>query len=95
MGLSVVHGIIGTYGGAITAYSEPGQGSTFRVYLPIMERRKEPRAEAEESIPTGSECILSFDTQWKNRLYSRKKSKFLTGFGRIRNSFAKAGRATN
>ncbi len=63
MGLSVVHGIIGSYGGAITAYSEPGQGSTFKVYLPIIERRKEPRAEAEESIPTGSECILFVDDE--------------------------------
>jgi PAS domain S-box-containing protein len=63
MGLSVVHGIIGSYGGAITAYSEPGQGSTFKVYLPIIERRKEPRAEAEESIPTGSERILFVDDE--------------------------------
>jgi PAS domain S-box-containing protein len=63
MGLSVVHGIIGSYGGAITAYSEPGQGSTFKVYLPIIERHKEPRAKAEESIPIGSECILFVDDE--------------------------------
>jgi CheY-like chemotaxis protein len=63
MGLSVIHGIIGSYGGAITADSQPGQGSTFKVYLPIIERRKEPHAEAEEPIPTGSERILFVDDE--------------------------------
>jgi PAS domain S-box-containing protein len=63
MGLSGVHGIVGSYGGAITAYSEPGQGSTFKVYLPIIERHKEPHVEAEESIPTGSERILFVDDE--------------------------------
>jgi PAS domain S-box-containing protein len=63
MGLSVVHGIIGSYGGVITDYSKPGQGSTFKVYLPIIERHKEPRAEVEESIPTGCECILFVDDE--------------------------------
>jgi len=34
LGLSVVHGIINSYDGAITAYSEPGKGSVFNVFLP-------------------------------------------------------------
>jgi CheY-like chemotaxis protein len=63
MGLSVVHGIVGSYGGAITAYSEPGQGSTFKVYLPIIETRKEAHIGPEESIPTGSERILFVDDE--------------------------------
>jgi len=33
------------------------------VYLPIIERRKEPRAKAEEPIPTGSERILFVDDE--------------------------------
>jgi signal transduction histidine kinase len=34
LGLSVVHGIINNYGGAIVVTSNPGEGSTFTVFLP-------------------------------------------------------------
>ena len=35
MGLSVVHGIVGSYGGKIIASSELVKGSTFKVYLTL------------------------------------------------------------
>ena len=63
MGLSVVHGIVRSYDGAITASSELGKGSVFRVYLPVIDRQLEPRAAAEEHIPTGSERILFVDDE--------------------------------
>ena len=63
MGLSVVHGIVKSYDGAITASSDPGKGSAFRVYLPVLDRQLEPHATAEESIPTGTERILFVDDE--------------------------------
>ena len=38
LGLSVVHGIVHNYGGAVTVCSEPGSGTTFDVYLPLIDR---------------------------------------------------------
>jgi len=63
MGLSVVHGIVGSYGGKIIAASEAGKGSTFTIYLPTVERDEAPQPIAEESIPTGTERILFVDDE--------------------------------
>ncbi len=37
MGLAVVHGIVKSHGGNITVYSKLGEGTTFHVYLPLIE----------------------------------------------------------
>ncbi len=64
MGLSVIHGIIKTYGGDIMVKSEPGMGSTFTIYLPvIVNPAREVHAIPSGNIPTGRESILLVDDE--------------------------------
>ena len=59
LGLSMVYGIIKQHSGYINCYSEPGAGTTFRIYLPLIEKETE-KAKAEEHIALsgGTETIL-------------------------------------
>ncbi|MBI5632286.1 MAG: response regulator [Nitrospirae bacterium] len=59
LGLAVVYGIIKNHGGAIHLYSEPGQGTTFRIYLPVSETAAAKNGGLPaEAVPHGTETIL-------------------------------------
>jgi PAS domain S-box-containing protein len=64
LGLSVVYGIVKSYGGAVTAQSEVGKGTDFNVYLPLLtEVEYEQEAKGETPIPGGQERILFVDDE--------------------------------
>jgi len=64
LGLAVVHGIIKSYDGMISVSSELEKGSSFNVFLPVVETSLEPIEEAEEEIlPRGTERILFIDDE--------------------------------
>lgn len=63
LGLSVVHGIVQKHGGAITVNTELGKGSTFNVFLPVVQQEG-PSAEKDlgpKSVPGGKERIMIVD----------------------------------
>ena len=65
LGLSVVHGIVTSYDGTITVYSEPGKGTCFRLYFPaIAASVPVASAPAPAPVPHGSrENILYVDDE--------------------------------
>jgi len=59
LGLAMIHGFIKQSGGHVSVYSEPGVGSTFKIYLPEVDAVRsleKPRPGIE--MPRGDETIL-------------------------------------
>lgn len=64
MGLTVAHGIVTGSNGAIYVESEPGKGTIFRIYFPVVEEgASEPHKPAIINLPTGKERILYVDDE--------------------------------
>jgi PAS domain S-box-containing protein len=60
MGLATVYGVVKQSGGHVRVYSEPGHGTTFKIYVPRLpaERDETLPAPTAAELPRGSETIL-------------------------------------
>ena len=63
LGLSVVHGIINNYGGAIVVNSNPGEGTSFAIYLPRHGADPLDSDESDKKPVKGNEHILFVDDE--------------------------------
>jgi two-component system, cell cycle sensor histidine kinase and response regulator CckA len=64
LGLATVYGIVKQHDGYITCYSEPGSGTTFRLYFPALGTDDQPIETASRDLPRGgSETILLVDDE--------------------------------
>lgn len=79
MGLSVVHGIVKSHEGSISVESQYGQGTTFSIFFPVVEKQAVMETETVEELPTGNEKILFVDDE-KSILYSGRMSLERLGY---------------
>jgi len=85
LGLSVVHGIVSSYNGAIAVTSQPGEGTAFHLYFPVATETMEVDAQAPSQAPQNrSEHIMYVDDEealvfLATRLLGRRGYK-VTGF---------------
>jgi PAS domain S-box-containing protein len=74
LGLSTVYGIVKQSGGYIWPYSEPGMGTTFKIYLPRVDEKAE-RAQARAQAASGlggTETILLVEDEEGVRALTRQ-----------------------
>jgi signal transduction histidine kinase len=80
LGLATVYGIVRQVGGQVMVYSEPRQGTSFKVYLPRQDEvgAEAPAPEPVGPAPTGSETVLLVEDETALRVLIHE---VLTGAG--------------
>jgi hypothetical protein len=73
LGLATVYGIVQQMGGSIWVYSEPGSGTTFKIFFPVAEAGVRPEEEAPEEpvLEGGQERILLVEDEEGVRKFVR------------------------
>jgi signal transduction histidine kinase len=74
LGLSMVYGIVKKHDGFITVYSEPGTGTIFKIYLPLIQASafgKEINAQEAVTLRGGTETILVGEDDAALRMLSK------------------------
>jgi PAS domain S-box-containing protein len=72
LGLSIVYGIVRQNGGAVRVASEPEEGSTVKIYLPLHDEDDEPEPLGEERSFAGTETVLVVEDEEEVRELLRK-----------------------
>jgi PAS domain S-box-containing protein len=73
LGLATVYGILRQSGGSVSVYSEPGRGTTFKVYLPRVEEAgpAPPARPGIADLPLGNETLLLVEDEDAVRALAR------------------------
>lgn len=75
LGMSMAYGLVKQHRGYLHIYSEPGQGTTAKVYLPALRDRGMPEhleEAADEGLPGGTETILLVEDDQTMRLAAQQ-----------------------
>jgi CheY-like chemotaxis protein/two-component sensor histidine kinase len=79
LGLAIAYGIVKQHEGTINVYSEPGKGTTFKIYFPLsLPEIEEAHTEAAKPPRGGTETILLAEDDEQVRKLTKK---FLSDFG--------------
>ena len=73
LGLSMAHGVTKQHGGSVQVSSEPGKGTTFNIYLPLIEGNA-VRSESKITVPLagGTETILFAEDEELVRVFTKR-----------------------
>jgi CheY-like chemotaxis protein len=74
LGLATVYGIVKQSNGFIWVYSEPGKGTSFKIYFPLLDQPPEqyPAQEHSEAPPSGTETVLLAEDATAVRVAARQ-----------------------